>query len=153
MLLESLQRAQHHRDAALHVRDAGAVQGAVLAGADRPERAVGIEDGVIVAGQHDLDRGFGAQGQLECGSEAQRHFGAVVLNAAGRRGRHTLDRAGQVFDCLFEGRQHAIQTVGVAAARVDVGPADRAFDQVITARRDVVEHDLVLRAYLHAGGP
>ena len=58
MALERLQRREHDRDAALHVGNAGAMECAVGAGADNLERArLGI-DGVIVAGQHDLNRRF-----------------------------------------------------------------------------------------------
>lgn len=92
MGLKGLQRGQHDADAALHVGDAGAVQGAVVAGDDALEGAVGGEDGVVVAGQHDLKRGFGPGDDLQAVGVALGYDRAAVGDGGGALRRHALDR-------------------------------------------------------------
>jgi len=138
MGLERLQSRQHHADAALHVGDPGTVQGAVGAGGHGLERTFGREDGVIVAGQHDLDGSVGPGGDLQRVGMGLGPHPAVVADRGGapRRDARDLDR--QAAGLGLEQGQHMRQSAGVTAARIDVGPLHRAADDGGFARRDMV---------------
>ncbi|MNE17804.1 hypothetical protein D3C80_1107990 [compost metagenome] len=144
--LEGLQRGQHDADSALHVGDAGPVQGAVGARDDGLEGAVGGEDGVVVAGQDDLDRRLGPGGDGQAVGVGFGDDGAAVGDGGRPLGRRALD--GRL---CKDGARGGLQNVenprqpcGVAAARVDVGPVHRPLDDGVALSRDVVQHGLVV---------
>jgi hypothetical protein len=143
MGLEGFQCGQKDRNPALHVRDARAVKGAVGTGRHGLEGALGREDGVIVAGQHDLDRRVGAGGDLQrigMGFVAHR---TVVCDGCGGLCRDANDFGRQVPGLDLEKRQDPGQTIRIAAAGIDIRPVDGATDDGGLARCDMVEHDLV----------
>ena len=141
--LERLQRGQHHADPALHVRHARPVQGAVRPCRHGLEPAVGGEDRVVMAGQHDLDRRTGSRGDLQGGGMGLGPHRSVVGDAGRAVGRDTLDRGGQGLRRRFQRIQHGVQTDCVAAAGVDVRPVDGAPDDGLASPGDVVEDGLV----------
>ncbi|MNS71332.1 hypothetical protein D3C72_1046990 [compost metagenome] len=151
--LEGFECGQHDADPALHVGHARTVQGAVGACRYGLEGAVGGEDGVVVAGQDDLDRGLGPGGDGQAvGVGLGDHRAAV---GHGGRGfcRHAHDGGGQATRLGLQHVQHPRQTSGVAAAGVDTSPGDGPRDDDVALGRDVVEHGLVVGFNPHGGDP
>ena len=116
MGLERLQRREQDGDAALHVGDSGPVQRAVRTGHDRLERALRREDGVIVAGQNDLDRGVGAGGDLQGVGMGLGPYRAIITDRRRSLRRKAHDLGRQAARLGFQQGQHLGQTTGVTAA-------------------------------------
>ena len=153
MGLERLKRRQQDGDATLHIGDTGTVQGAVGAGDDGLEaRGLG-EDGVVVAGQDDLQRGVGAAGDLEGVGVRLLTHRAVVGHGGGAPGGNALDGRGQGARLGLEQGEDGVQSGGVTAAGIDVRPRHRASDDDGFAGRDVIEHGLVRRQNPHRRDP
>ena len=117
------------------------------------EPAVGGEDGVIVAGQHDLDRRIRPGGDLQRIRMGLGPNRSVVSDGGRALRREAFDTGGQGAGRRFQNIQHSIQPGGVAAAGVDVRPVDGAPDDGLASRGDVVEDGLVRGQNPHRPDP
>ena len=127
--LDRLERRQHHREAALHVGDAGAAEHAVLAPGDRLERVVDGEHRVHVAGEQDADRRVGADREMEVAAMRDRADRTVRIDAVDgvRLDQHELARKGG--ESIGERGRDISEAGEVARAAVDGGPGHRAIEQ------------------------
>ncbi len=129
--LDRVQRREHHRDAALHVGDSGAVQHTVLDPAHLLKRVVGPEYGVHVAGNEQLRRCVRPDRDMKVAPVLDLHSLARHIDRLDRCGFDQLDRAGKGGERIRQQPRHLLQPREIARPAVDRRP-----------RFDLVEHRL-----------
>ena len=138
-MLEQLQRAQHHRNAALHVSEAGAVQHPVFHFCYLLEGVVRREYRIHMAGQQDAHRCFRAN---------RHHQMLAALDLIHRAiGAHRLDRGrvdqpgltGQDGKRVSQQGGDGLQPIKIGRATVDLcprnGPGQRGQGDRLFERR------------------
>ncbi len=110
----------------------------------RLEGAVGRVDGVVMAGQDDLDRRLGPRRDHQ-GIAARLSLDRSVVADGGETLRRNPHDVGRQAVCLcLQQVQRRLSAFGVIAAGVDLCPADRAFDEDRRAPPDQVEGGMIL---------
>ena len=109
-MFEGAEGGEDDNEAALHVGDAGAAEGVGVEERAALEGIFGFVDGVVVAGEEELERRGGAHADAE-GLRGRAGEGDVFEDGAGERGEFGGER-----------RAHAVETGKVIRAGIEVGP-------------------------------